>query len=205
MNSSPEQYSVSLADHRFDPPRSVSALMMRSFPSDRLDEVESAWSPVRQELAKKMELEGEPLEHEHWDWTRKKERVARGDTVLSAVICEAAVQGLIGMAARPREAALASGQDALYVEAAPWNLGSGGSSPRYSGVGTLLLIEAIALSQTNHLGGRVGLHSLPQAEDFYESRKMNRLGPDPSYYDLVYFEYDEAIALELLSKSRSLR
>ena len=112
------------------------------------------------------------------------------------------------MAARPREAALAPGQDALYVdyvEAAPWNLGSGGSSPRYSGVGTLLLIEAIALSQTNHLGGRVGLHSLPQAEDFYESRKMKRLGSDPSYYDLVYFEYDEAIALELLSKSRSLR
>ena len=182
--------------------------MMRSFPSNRLEEVESAWSPVRQELARTMELEGEPLEHEHWDWTRKKERVARGDTVLSAVICEAAVQGIIGVAAKPRKAVLASGQDALYVdyvEAAPWNLGSGGSSPRYSGVGTLLLIEAIALSQMYQMSGRVGLHSLPQAEDFYESRKMKRLGPDPSYYDLVYFEYDATVALELLTRARRLR
>jgi hypothetical protein len=41
------------------------------------------------------------------------------------------------------------------------------------------------------LAGRAGLHSLPQAESFYKTRcRMTDFGPDPDYFDLVYFEYD---------------
>ena len=39
-------------------------------------------------------------------------------------------------------------------------------------------------------GGRVGLHSLPEAEGFYQRQKMLEHGPDPEKDDLVYFEYN---------------
>jgi hypothetical protein len=48
-------------------------------------------------------------------------------------------------------------------------------------------------------GGRVGLHSLPQAEDFYSRCGMTRIGPDPSDNDLVYFEYHDGVAAARLT------
>ncbi|VTR96316.1 Uncharacterized protein OS=Methylomonas sp. FJG1 GN=JT25_10440 PE=4 SV=1 [Gemmata massiliana] len=50
--------------------------------------------------------------------------------------------------------------------------------------------------------GRVGLHSLPQAEDFYNRCGMTRIGPDPHYYDLVYFEYPDGVAGAQLTAMR---
>ena len=38
-------------------------------------------------------------------------------------------------------------------------------------------------------GGRVGLHSLPEAEAFYRRYNMPDYGPDPDKKGLVYFEY----------------
>lgn len=38
-------------------------------------------------------------------------------------------------------------------------------------------------------GGRVGLHSLPNAEGFYEQLQMSDYGPDLEKNGLVYFEY----------------
>jgi hypothetical protein len=39
------------------------------------------------------------------------------------------------------------------------------------------------------LGGLIGLHSLPQAEAFYTRCRMTKVGTDPDYYGLAYFEY----------------
>jgi hypothetical protein len=76
-----------------------------------------------------------------------------------------------------------------YVESAPWNLKGYADVPRFLGVGTILIAEAIRLSLEMGLEGRVGLHSLPQAEAFYAKCQMTRVGPDPAYYELTYFEY----------------
>jgi hypothetical protein len=75
-----------------------------------------------------------------------------------------------------------------YLESAPWNLRSG--SRQYLGVGQLLLREAVNRSIELGYRGRVGLHSLPQVEPFYE-RKCGLVGcgPDSEYYGLVYFEF----------------
>ncbi len=49
-------------------------------------------------------------------------------------------------------------------------------------------------------GGRVGLHSLPASEEFYSSRcGMTCIGPDPTYHDLVYFEYPDGVATRWLT------
>nr|MDZ8169488.1 hypothetical protein [Nostoc sp. CmiSLP01] len=37
--------------------------------------------------------------------------------------------------------------------------------------------------------GRVGLHSLPGVEEFYDSQGMIDVGEDEDYDELVYFEY----------------
>jgi hypothetical protein len=48
--------------------------------------------------------------------------------------------------------------------------------------------------------GRVGLHSLPQAEAFYKGRcRMSEFGVDPSYFHLTYFEYTGQQAIEWMA------
>ena len=48
--------------------------------------------------------------------------------------------------------------------------------------------------------GRVGLHSLPQAEEFYEQKcGMTRIGVDPDYESLSYFELTQERAAEILA------
>ncbi len=96
-----------------------------------------------------------------------------------------------------------------YVEVAPWNYRvpqnrgvAAVREPRFRGVGALLLGEAIRMSLGATAGGRVGLHSLPQAEDFYSHCGMKRIGPDPNYYDLVYFEYPDGVAGAQLTAMR---
>ena len=65
---------------------------------------------------------------------------------------------------------------------------------------TVLITEAVRLSLEMGLGGRVGLHSLPQAEGFYTHRcRMTRVGTDPHYYDLTYFEYTGQQATDWLA------
>ena len=76
------------------------------------------------------------------------------------------------------------------MESAPWNLKGASAPPRFMGIGTVLIAEAVRLSLEMGLEGRVGLHSLPQAESFYKNRcRMTEFGADPGYYDLTYFEY----------------
>lgn len=117
--------------------------------------------------------------------------------------CQNRYQGLIAVLTKPRPSRLdPSSSPVLYVdylEAAPWNLKDMTATPRFLGVGTRLIVEAVLLSREAGLSGRIGLHALPQAEDFYQTRcGMTRLGPDESYYDLPYFEYTELQAIQKL-------
>lgn len=75
------------------------------------------------------------------------------------------------------------------VASAPWNREVIQRPPKFKGVGTALL--RFARSRSVELGyeGRVGLHSLPGTERFYENQGMFDLGPDEDYDDLIYFEF----------------
>ncbi len=81
-----------------------------------------------------------------------------------------------------------------YLEAAPWNRRDIPNWTRFNGVGTVLIAAAIQLSIDEGNHGRIGLHSLPQADTFYRDKcGMTDLGLDSSYqpHPLRYFEMTE--------------
>jgi hypothetical protein len=86
-----------------------------------------------------------------------------------------------------------AGSPLVYVNllaTAPWNLPEVNDPPRYRGVGTILLAAAATLSVDLGFKGRLGLHSLPRSEHWYERLKITNLGPDPDpqKQNLKYYE-----------------
>lgn len=146
------------------------------------------WQPATRDLIRELMSRGVPPnrwpQSWHWQWPRKMSEVAgliayRG----YCVICDGVAQGLmrLNLNSFAREATQA-GKPLVYVEyleVAPWNRNDAGTTPRYGGVGTALLLAAVALSFEEGFKGRTGLHSLPQADSFYRDRcGMTDLGPD---------------------------
>lgn len=111
-------------------------------------------------------------EYKHWEWTQKAQRFysevgyefwgiqANGDMQGMMLIninnvCRAAPQ---------------TGAPLVYVDylaTAPWNLRALTATPTLRAIGRTLISTAIRASQNNGFAGRIGLHSLPQAESFY--------------------------------------
>jgi hypothetical protein len=196
MAEPPTTRPVVLADAG-RPGVAVPATLVRDLPADRLAAVEAVWRPAREELEAKLIATGrvDEVQHAHWNWTNKIDAVDAGRYRLVGVECGGDVQGLMAVrpAPYPSRADPAGGLAVLYVdylETAPWNLRTAVGGPRYKGVGGLLVAEAVRISGEVGSAGRVGLHSLPQAERFYAGVcGMTRVGPDPDYYDLCYFEF----------------
>ena len=189
MSNPSSRRQVKLIDTHASGRPLVLAELYRDYPTNQLDGIETLWADAREAAA----VSGlAPLEHSHWDWRNKADSVEEGRHMLIAVECDGNVQGLMAVLRFPRPGNLGEGPVVYvdYLESAPWNLKSSTSSPRFVGVGTILIADAVRLSREIGLEGRVGLHSLPQAESFYSGRcRMTKVGPDPDYYDLTYFEY----------------
>ena len=182
----------------------MSVAVVRGFPPDRLADVEQVWGPARDGLARTAAAAGSPLENAHWDWRNKVRYYRPGWHCLVAIEFEGDVQGLMAVETRLRRSRLAADRWVVYVdflEVAPWNRRLATiQEPRFGGVGTLLLGEAVRMSMGPSANGRVGLHSLPLAEGFYAGHcGMTSRGPDPGYHGLVYFEYSEGTAAEWLA------
>jgi hypothetical protein len=139
-------------------------------------------------------------EDAHWDW-KAKAQVWR--TYLKyqscALVCEGTLQGLMLLnnikSARLQEH---FGKPLMYLEfvaTAPWNRPEMKIPPMFRGVGRTFVLAAIHFSMDAGFKGRIGLHSLSKAEEFYENKcGMTRLGPDSAYQDLTYFEMTETQA-----------
>jgi hypothetical protein len=178
------------------------AELYRDYPVQQLETIESEWSKARDKAAAVGLVEGlAPLEHAHWDWRNKERTVEAGYHMLVAVEYGGDVQGIMAVLRHPRRARLSERYIVYidYLEVAPWNLKGKAQPPRFLGVGTVLVAEAMRLSMESNLDGAVGLHSLPQSEKFYERCCMTRLGPDPKYFDLTYFESTSPQAKDLLA------
>ena len=141
-----------------------------------------------------------PPEHVHWRWERK---VAAVDRLLPyptlAIEFEGDAQGLMMLKTDGEFAQLPveTGKALVYVvflATAPWNLPAVVSRPRFRGVGTVLLRSAVETSLDLGFKGRLGLHSLPQSEQFYARLGMTPLGKDPKKQNLTYFEMTPAQA-----------
>lgn len=159
---------------------------------------EAEWVPELQEAIKRLnkdnvERAGWP-ESRHWNWARKMKSI---EGLLGqqscAVVCDGLTQGMmiVGVTSRGRITSQV-GQHLVYVdylEAAPWNrMGLHYDQPRYRGVGSVLVLAAIEQSKLEGFKGRVGLHSLPQANNFYSRSGFTDLGIDKDYQNLRYFE-----------------
>lgn len=184
------QCEVRLRDNA-NPGVAVRAVLHSDFPAARLDEVEAARSAVRATGT---------AEHAHWDWRNKADPRVLQWFRLMAIEYEG-VQALMAVVKEPIGSRLASGERVVYVsviEVAPWNLSLYTAAPRSSGCGSRLLGAAVRLSEELGCSGRVGLHSLPQAETYYNRCGLIRVGADVENGRLVYYEFDPTTAERFL-------
>lgn len=109
----------------------------------------------------------------HWNWAQKTAR-AQGLLAFNgfSVVAQGETQGLAQVNLTKSARALGEGGKPLvyldYLEVASWNRPELGLKPRLRGVGTALITATVALSEDEGFKGQIGLHSLPQADDFYD-------------------------------------
>ena len=158
----------------------------------------TTWLPVMQQIRQDFKKRQVPVddwpEDLHWDWDSKLKDI---NGLLAyrtfSVVCEGRLQGLM-IVDLTRSGRLVSqaGKPLVYVEflaTAPWNRKELTSSPVFRGVGSVLVYVAIQLSLDEQFHGRIGLHSLPRANDFYQNVcGLTLVGPDPQKQDMCYFE-----------------
>ncbi len=133
-------------------------------------------------------------EDKFWDWEFKLQFIIRRQENREgyAIEYEGETQGLMLIETQLHGSRLKEGKRLIYVDgvaSAPWNRQFIQRQPKLKGVGTALLVFARTRSIELGYEGRVGLHSLSGAEEFYENQGMINLGEDEDYDDLIYFEY----------------
>jgi len=168
---------------------------------------ETKWKPDLKRAQLSRNVTAQLDQSQHWDW-RKKSQALEGMLALRgfSIVCNDITQGLMLVDTTSKRALIESqrGKDLVYIdyiENAPWNRSVLYNPPLYSGVGSILMRAAIALSEEEGFKGRIGLHSLPQADKFYiKSCGMTCLGQDPRYHNLRYFEMTPEQAQEFINK-----
>jgi hypothetical protein len=182
----------------------VEATLIDGVTVAEMEATDRAWQPYMRRAVREAVARGVPPdqlpEHKHWEWTRKARHMT-ADSRAIGIECHGDMQALMlvitgGKVCRLEEQ---SGKPLVYVDylaAAPWNLPVLMTPPRFRGCGTVLITAAIRTSRGQGYEGRIGLHSLPQAEGFYRGCSMVNLGVDPNYEDLPYFEITPPYAEE---------
>src|SRR5437660_387249 len=202
-----ERTVVQLKDRRTA--KFVEAILIDGVSQAEVESAESKWKPYLEKELLRMQQAGVPKEklpqHRHWNW-RQKFEASEGYAAyqIFGIECEGDIQGLMLVSTAGKICRIESqkGKSLVYVHflaAAPWNLASIVSEPRFALVGNILLATAIQLSINEEFSGRIGLHSLPQADGWYSnSCGMTDLGNDPTAHHLRYFEMTAEQASEFL-------
>jgi hypothetical protein len=131
-----------------------------------------------------------------WDWEFKLGLIDRNlEYEGYALEAEGCTQGLMKIETQRHGSIQARGQRLVYIQyltSAPWNRKEILSPQRFRGTGTNLLRYARLRSVELGYKGRVGLHSLPKSEQFYENQLMTNCGKEEGEEEednLIYFEY----------------
>ena len=191
---------------------SVEAELRDAIEQAQLDDWQTKWRPALLTTLQELVRKGVPFDQWpqswHWDWSKKTARVQgllafRG----FSIVAQGATQGLaqVDLTKAAREANQ-RGKPLVYLEyleVAPWNRPDLGNAPRLRGVGTALITAAVALSEDEGFKGRLGLHSLPQADNFYRKIGMTDLGQDAAYQNLRYFEMTSEQARAFFEKEEN--
>lgn len=149
-----------------------------------LDDFETFW---------KSRLQASDEEDGHWNWVKKKQFTLLSlDYEKYAIECEQITQGLMMLEVSNYYSRDNPQQKIIYVDflsTAPWNRPSLKDPPDYKGVGSVLLEFSRERSFQLGYEGRVGLHALSQAENFYKKKGMIDFGIDTKKENLIYFEW----------------
>ena len=189
----------------------IAAELWDAITEKQLDDWENEWMPELSNAIQRLKHAGVEMQrwpqNLHWDWRRKVETLQGMLANPSfSVVCDGLTQGMMIVDTAKYRCRIESqkGQHLVYlkyVESAPWNRAGLLTSPRFRGVGSILIRAAIALSEESEFKGRIGLHSLPQANEFYSnSCGMTDLGSDPELQNLHYFEMVPAQAKAFVLK-----
>jgi GNAT superfamily N-acetyltransferase len=182
---------------------------------DDLFDAEALWASARIRMVQEFSRRGLSTvswpQSLHWNWAQKAAELPSsrlgpfGDIRVLGIMCQNEWQGiLLAKAAEYFTRTKKEGRELIYVEyleSAPWNWEEPRieQQARFRGVGVQLVEAAIEWSMQLGFRGRVGLHALEQAEDFYRRRcRMTDLGPDWEYKAMRYFEFTEAQAQAFL-------
>jgi hypothetical protein len=187
----------------------VEANLIDGLTREDVEKAEADWKPFLDEQVKRMEKTGVPKhqwpQHRHWSWREKYDATEEYLAYrMFGLECQSQMQGLMLALTAGKNSQIAShkGKPLVYVHflaAAPWNLASIVAEPRFSLVGSILVAAAIHLSMEEEFQGRIGLHSLPQSDDWYRKTcGMTDLGPDQTVQNLRYFEMTPEQASEFL-------
>jgi GNAT superfamily N-acetyltransferase len=177
--------------------RDVEAELRDAIEQAQLDDWQSKWQPALMAILQELARKGVPIsqwpQSWHWNWSEKTARVQgllafRGFSVVAQGETQGLAQVDLTKACRVPNQRGNSLVYLDYLEVAPWNRPRLGTATRLRGVGTALITAAIQLSFDEGFKGRLGLHSLPQADAFYRRNGMTDLGPDAAYQNLSYFE-----------------
>lgn len=156
----------------------------------QLADWEGEWVPELFKALQRLKRAGVERKHwpqsRHWDWRRKTEAL---QGMLAnpgfSIVCGGVTQGMMLVDTTMKRCRLESqkGKNLVYVsfvETAPWNRKELlFDPPRYRGIGAILIRASIELSREQGFKGRMGLHSLPQANSFYANFcGMTDLGAD---------------------------
>jgi hypothetical protein len=173
-----------------------------------LSEVEEIWGPLRREAARRIAREQGPTavpQHWHWDWRSKGSLLRHPTFRCLGIRCRNEMQGIVMVDADRHRTKLApdAGKPLMYVEfveIAPWNSPLFVKQRRFTPVGPRLIEATIRLSDSEGYHGRIGLHSLPQSEVFYERCGMTAMENDASKENLRYYEMTREQAKAFLEK-----
>lgn len=177
----------------------------------QLGDWEAEWQPEVTEALRRLNHAGIDRPHwpqsRHWDW-RQKMAAIQGLLAYPgiSVMCEGVTQGLMIVNTTSYRCRIPdqAGRELVYIEFlenAPWNRKELLLQPRFRGVGSILVGAAIQLSLLEGFKGRIGLHSLPQANAWYANTcGMTDLGIDTDKQGLRYFEITPAQAEAFLAK-----
>lgn len=187
----------------------VEAVLIDGVIRAEVEAAEAAWRPIVERKVAQLRETGAPRnswpEHSHWDW-RKKHAAIEGLIAyrMFGLECVGEIQGLMLLSTAGHVCRIPSqaNKDLVYVDfvaSAPWNSTGIVAEPRYALIGSVFVATAIQLSLSEGFKGRIGLHSLPQAEGFYAERcRMTDLGRDGKKENLRYFEMSPDQASDFL-------
>lgn len=174
------------------------AILHNGIQERHIVDVEQLWQPACG-LLDRWSAGRHVEESSHWDWRKKMRSVRRSSRQDSfAIEFGDLTQGLM-IVTSGKQSRIEVGEEREliyvdYVEVAPWNRSAWRPQRVFAFIGSVFLRIAIDLSFNRGFAGRIGLHSLPQADEFYRRMGLLDLGPDMDYDGLRYFEMTSTAA-----------